>query len=131
MLTDADIQFMKETRNEVVAKRRRNIDVIYIDTQDDPITGEPVGTKEIAREVLSVVTEGLATSGQSATRKLESGILYEEGDIRFSIDIELIRDIADKITQVKHGGIKYEILSMDKKGIGIRNRYELLGRVIT
>lgn len=131
MLTDADIEFMKETRNEVVEKRRRNIDVIYIETQKDEYTGEPIGNTEVSREVLSVVTEGLSTAGQTITRKLEGGILYEEGDIRFSVDNDLIEDIADKITQARYDGKEYEILAKDKKGIGIRNRYELLGRVIT
>lgn len=131
MLTDADIEFMKESRNEIVAKRRRNIDVIYINTQTDPITGEPIGTEEVSREVLSVVTELSSATGAGADRYMAGGIKYEKGDIWFSVMIDDIEDIADKITQARHDGQYYEILAKDKKGIGIRNRYELLGRVIS
>jgi len=36
----------------------------------------------------------------------------------------------DKIERAKYAGKTYELLGSDKKGIGKRNRYELIGRVI-
>lgn len=127
MLTNADIEMMHDWRDEVVANRRRDITLSYTETVNDEYTGEPIGTEKVDRIVKSVVTE---MSG-SPERSMSAGILYEKGDIWFSVNIELIEDIADKLTQVTHDGKGYEILATDKKGIGIRNRYEVLGRVIT
>ena len=130
MLTDADIEFMYETRQEIIAKRRRDITVVYFETVEDEFTGEPISEEKKDREVLSVVTEVASDNEAGADRKLSNGIYIDRGDLWFSIDIELVNDIADKITQITHDGKDYEILGMDKKGIGKRNRFEFLARVI-
>jgi len=66
----------------------------------------------------------------NGSRSLGGSIFYEEGDIKVDISIELVSDIAKKIERIEHGGRDYEVLGVDKKGIGRRNRYEFIGREI-
>ena len=126
MINAQDIDFMRASLDEIYTNRERNISVIYVGKQYDPITGVPIGEGDVPREVSAVVTE--ISSG--AERTMSGGIVYEEGDIKVDIKIELIEDIAKLIERVNYGGDDYEILSKDKKGIGRRNRYEIVGRVI-
>ena len=125
MINAQDIDFMHASLDEIYANRERNISVIYVGKQYDPITGVPVGEGEVPREVTAVVTE--LSSG--VERSLEGGVKFEEGDIKVDVKIELIEDIADVIERMEYDGDTYEILSIDKKGIGRRNRYEIVGRV--
>lgn len=129
MLTDADIEFMKQNREEITAKRTHDITVYYAgEVSYDPITNEPIGEVPGERIVPSVVTEISSTASANSERGLINGIIIETGDIWFSVNIDLIEDIAKTITLVKYDGVDYEVLAKDKKGIGKRNRIEFLGR---
>lgn len=130
MLTDADIDFMRNTREEITKKRERLVTLTYTEGVIDEYTGEIVEGRPIERTVSAVVTELSSSSSAGAERYMENGIKYETGDIWLSVDIDFIRDIADKMTQVSHDEKDYTILATDKKGIGKRNRYEILGRLI-
>ncbi len=129
MLNESDIDFMRAAQDEIYAYRERLIDVIYFEKVYDDITGELIDEKEVRREVEAVVTE-LSIKKANGARFIENGIEYEQGDMKVDVKIELIADIADKITKLKYDGKEYEILGDDKKGIGKRNRYEIIGRVI-
>ncbi|RVT57403.1 hypothetical protein [Niallia taxi] len=132
MLTQGDIEFIKQTRAEITANRTHEITVYYPgEGAADPITGEPIGEATIPRTVPSVVTEISSTASTSSERALETGVAIENGDIWFSVDLNFIADIAELITSVKYDAVEYEILAGDKKGIGERNRVEFLGRRIT
>ena len=61
---------------------------------------------------------------------MQDGIEYEQGDIKIDLKIEAVEGLADKITRAEFDGKKYELLGGDKKGIGVRNRIEFVGRVI-
>lgn len=124
MLTQEDITYMKDAQDEIYELRQRPITFIYLDKQFDPITNLPIGESEQSREVQAVITEIRSTRG------MEGGIEYEQGDIKIDVKIELIEDIADKITRAEFDGKTYELLGGDRKGIGKRNRYEYLGREI-
>lgn len=124
MLTQEDITYMKDAQDEIYELRQRPITFIYLDKQFDPITNLPIGESEQSREVKAVITE------IRSTRSMEGGIEYEQGDIKIDVKIELIEDIADKITRAEFDGKTYELLGGDRKGIGKRNRYEYLGREI-
>jgi hypothetical protein len=127
MLTPEDIEFMRQTRVEIVSNRQSNINIVYEDgAVIDPITGEPLGGGITRRPALAVVTE---VSSQAADRYLVNGIEVEKGDIRFSVAIEDVADIYDKLTTVEYDGKTYEIIAKDKKGIGVRNRVEVVGRL--
>ncbi|MBS4195332.1 hypothetical protein [Lederbergia citri] len=131
MLTDADIDFMRNTREEITKKRERLVTLTYADGTVDEYTGEIVDGRPIERTVSSVVTELSSSSSAGAERYMENGIQYEKGDIWLSVAIDFIWDIADKMTHVSHDGKDYTILAADKKGIGKRNRYEILGRLVS
>lgn len=130
MLTDADIEMMRETSREIKAKRERPVTIIYIDGEVDEYTGEIIGERPVPREVSAVVTEISSTTNSGVERYLEGGYVYEKGDIWLSVDIDLIADIAVKMERLKYDGQDYMILASDKKGIGVRNRFEILGRLI-
>lgn len=127
MITDADIAFMREASSEIKRGRRREVTVSYKTGVYDDISGELTDEITVERNVLSVVTEISGERGGN-DRYVGNGIDYEKGDIQLAIEIELIADIAEEITYVSHDGITYVILSIDKKGIGERNRYELIAR---
>lgn len=129
MLNEGDIDLIHDWRDEMLSHRQRPVTVIYLEKQRDPLTGAVIGEGEVEREVNAVVTE-ISIKGTDGSRSMEGGIIYEEGDIKVDIKIKLIADIADKITQINHDGKDYEVLGVDKKGIGRRNRYEFIGREI-
>lgn len=127
MLTDADIEFMRQTRKEVVSNRQRDITLIWdVDGEEDPWTGEPIGPSTDSKVVKSVVTE--ITSMAVADRQIINGADVMEGDLWFSVDIENVLGIDDAISSVRHDDKDYTVIAKDKKGIGVRNRVEFLGR---
>ena len=129
MLTQEDVELIYETRHEITAHRQREITVSYVTGEKDEFTGEIINEKTVERTVLSVVTEISSMANAGADRVMENGIKYEKGDIWLSIALDLIEDIADIIEQLRHDEKDYVILAMDKKGIGKRNRYEVLARL--
>jgi hypothetical protein len=132
MLNDYDIEFMRQSRSEIVANRTSPIIVKYTDvTERDPFTGEPVGSLEVTRQVDAVVTEISSVISTGVDREIIGGIIVQTGDLTISISLEQVANIADKITSIVYDGKNYEILAMDKKGIGVRNRFEILARLIS
>jgi hypothetical protein len=130
LLTPEDIEYMRNTRAEVVANRQSNITLIYADGGDiDPITGELISGGTMEKPTVGVVTE--ISSQVKIDRYLESGLEVEKGDIWFSVAIDEITDIYETIRTVKYEGKTYEVISKDKKGIGERNRSEFVGRLVT
>lgn len=132
MINEADIEFFRNTRKEVVAGRQTLITIAYTGagTVDD-ITGEVIGGQSVQRDVMSVVTEISSTTGTGFERLLVNGITVEKGDVWLSIDFELVADIAEIIESLRYDGRWYNVMASDKKGIGAINRIEVLGRVTT
>jgi hypothetical protein len=129
LLTPEDIEFMRNTRAEVVENRQSTITLKYADGGDaDPITGEIVEVTQ-TKQTVGVVTE--ISSQVKIDRYLENGIEVEKGDIWFSVAIEELAEIYEAISSVEYNGKSYEVISKDKKGIGERNRAEFVGRLIT
>lgn len=131
MLSEKDIEFMKQTRKEVIHNRRRVITfVLESDPQRNPLTGAYEKTSQREVEVLSVVTD--RTSRVAAERRIREQAEIEEGDIWFSVSISQLEkaDIKDikSIKYVIHNGEKYRVVSDDPKGIGEYNRYEFVGK---
>lgn len=130
MLNVSDIEFMHDAQDEIYTLRERPITVIYLDKQRDPVSGIITGEEEVPRETSAVVTEITSVAGANADRQMAGGIVFEQGDVKVDIKIERISDIATKIERIEYDDESYELLSLDKKGIGRRNRYEIIGRVI-
>lgn len=129
MLTAEDLTYMKEAQDEIYEMRMRPITFIYKEVMRDSITGTVIGETEADRNVNAVITE-MSIKKANGARYLENGIEYEQGDIKIDVKIEFIEDIADKVTQAFFDDKRYELLGDDKKGIGLRNRYEFVGREI-
>jgi hypothetical protein len=129
VLTLEDIEFMKQTRREIVSNRQSKIILIYSDGGEvDPITGEVLEPNEVPFETTAVVTE--ISSLVKVDKRLESGLEVEKGDIWFSVDIDTLEGIYESIKRVTYGGKDYEVVAKDKKGIGERNRAEFVGRLV-
>src|SRR5690625_3692591 len=129
MLNEGDIESIHEWRDEMVSHRQRPVTVIYLENQRDPLTAAVIGQQEESREVIAGGTEP-PIKKVNGSRSLDGSYFYEEGDIKVDISIELVSDIAKKIELIEHDGRDYEVLGVDKKGIGRRNRYEFIGREI-
>lgn len=129
MLTQADIEYMRASQDEMYELRQRPIDVIYIDKVYDDFTGEIVDVAEVKRPVNAVITE-VSIRSKDGSRYVVNGIEYEQGDIKIDVKLDYIDDIIDKLTRAEFDGKKYELLGGDRKGIGTRNRIEYVGRVI-
>ena len=127
MINEGDIEFMRDSLDDIYTHRERPVTVKYFEIEYDPLTGVEIGKTESTREVSAVVTE-LSKGERANMREYENGVYIEQGDIKADIKIEQIEDIASKITQMSHNGREFEILSYVRKGIGERNRYELTGR---
>ena len=127
MLNNADKEFMKQARKEMVFNRETPVIVSYEGpgTVDD-ITGEVYPGETITRDVLAVVTE--ITGAEE--RLIMNGVEVETGDVRVDIDIDLVSDIDRKIERILYDDRNYVILALDKKGIGGPNRVEIVGRLI-
>lgn len=129
MLSESDIEFMRESQDEMYALRQRPISVIYLEVIKDEFTGEIISEKEVTREVQAVITE-ITIRSKDGARYIENGIEYEQGDIKIDVKLDYIDGISDKLVRAEFDGKKYELLGGDRKGIGKRNRIEYVGRVI-
>ena len=127
MMHETDLTYMKDAQEEIYELRKRPITLFYNTIERDPITGTIIGEGPRTRQSSAVVTE---LSSITPDKTMEGGVVYEEADIKVDIKIEDISDILNDITRVSYCEQDYEILSTDRKGIGIRNRAEMLGRAI-
>lgn len=127
MLNENDIEYMRQSQDEIYVLRQRPISVIYVNKTYDDITGEFIGEAETVRDVNAVITE-ISTRSKDGSRRLINGVEVEQGDLKIDIKIELIDDIKDVITRAEFDEKKYELLGGDRKGIGVRNRVEYIGR---
>lgn len=130
MLNEGDFEFMRISQDEIYTSRQRPIIVIYIEKEYDDFTGEVISEKDKPRNTSAVITD-MSNRSVNGERYVVNGIEYEAGDAKFDVKKDEIADIIDKVTQVIYDDKTYEILGDDKKGIGVRNRYEIIGRVIT
>lgn len=129
MLSEADIEFMKQTQDEIYALRQRSISVIYLEKIYDDFTGELLEEIETTFGVQAVITE-ISIRSKDGARHIENGIEIEQGDIKIDVKLDNIEGISDKLVRAEFDGKKYELLGGDRKGIGKRNRIEYVGREI-
>src|SRR5699024_3051038 len=131
MLTNEDIQFIKDTREEVVENRQKEIVVEYrTEGVRNPITGVvESGTGE--QTLPSVVTD--RTSRVAAERRISDQAEIVEGDIWFSISDTVLQTYginAKDIVYATHNGDRYAVVAEDPKGIGEYNRHEFVGKKV-
>src|SRR5690625_17032 len=88
MLDEADIEFMKQSRNEILTHRTRPVSFIYEQTVYDSL-GTPIGKSTTTETYEAIVTEISSASGANPERTSEGGIIFDEGDIKVDINIEI------------------------------------------
>lgn len=130
MLTNEDLAFMKQTREEIIHLRLRPVEIEYR-TEGKKNIATGVVEYATARKTVQAVTND-RTSRVAAERRLRDQAEAIEGDVWFSIAVEELEGIdARKIVYMYHRGDKYSVVSEDPKGIGIYNRHEFVGKKTT
>lgn len=127
MLSEDDLVFMKDAKDEIYELRKRDIKLLYKRIERDPITGVIIGEEIRKSDAQAVVTE---ISSVLPDKSIEGGIEFDEPDIKIDIKLYEIEDLIDDLVKVEYRDREYEIVGNDRKGIGIRDRVELLGRAI-
>src|SRR5699024_193857 len=125
-----DIEFINQAPDEILTHITRPVSIIYEQIEYDSL-GTPIGKSTKMETIDAIVTEISSASGANPERTSEGGIVFDEGDVKVDVNIELIEHIAEDIKRMEHDGKAYMITAMDKKGIGERNRYEIIGREIS
>lgn len=135
MLTNEDIENMRQWRKEVTQNRTRLITLKTVTESEHPLSGELIET-ETPHEVDSVVTE--RSSRTASELDFQDGALIREGDLWFSVDIDELVEIPltttndfDSVKHVVDDGREYRVTAWDRKGIGRTNRIEFVGKVVT
>src|SRR5699024_12240176 len=77
VLNEGDIEFMKNSQDEIYTLRERPIDVIYVEKTYDEFTGQLIGEEEKAQEVNAVITE-ITIRREDGARYIEDGREYEQ-----------------------------------------------------
>lgn len=132
MLTQEDVEMIRQTRKEVYANRTESITLLYAGVLiKDDITGNEVFPPPTEFESVAVVTD--ISSVANTDRFIAEGIEIHKDDKLFHIDYSdlPIDDTTLKIRipeVLNYDGNTYELLTSDKKGIGGPSRIECLGR---
>lgn len=128
MLTDSDIEMIKEARKEIYGNRTTTIQIV-VEKNDvrDPITGFPTPQDPDVYVCEAVVTEPSALTVKQYSLD-ESGVALEEGYVFFHVDYGELPDIDIKPQYIRYRGMEYEVISAPHKGLGELNRIEFLGR---
>ncbi|EAD0633327.1 hypothetical protein NU07_00275 [Listeria monocytogenes] len=122
MITNSDIEFMKLARTEMLDGRLFEVELLKEPVSElDADTGERLTISHESVFVKAPVTE---ISGKQV--QVEGGVLTTEGDIKVDINIE-------DWTPVKffnYAERKFRVIGANEKGIGQRNRIEVLGELV-
>ncbi|MRX54698.1 hypothetical protein GJU41_12010 [Bacillus idriensis] len=134
MLTNDDINFIKANRIEIT--ENRTVPVVLLRTlpgDEDPYTGEfadeYVGnyamsaTMYAEETVLAVWKE--YSSVANGDRSVIGGVELQQDDVQMTLDASV--DMVG-IERVKYLGETFEIITVDRRGIGDTNRYECVVR---
>lgn len=122
MITNDDINFMQSAREEMLAGRKFEVELLIEATNSvDPDTGEPLEPQVTSKLVSAHVTEN---AGKQV--EINDGILTKSADIKVDISIEEWTPV----TFFNYAQKKYKVIGTPQKGIGQRNRVEVLGELI-
>lgn len=122
MITNDDINFMQSAREEMLAGRKFKVELLIEATNSvDPDTGEPLEPQVTSKLVSAHVTEN---AGKQV--EINDGILTKSADIKVDISIEEWTPV----TFFNYAQKKYKVIGTPQKGIGQRNRVEVLGELI-
>lgn len=125
MLTDHDIQHIKENRKQITKHRLTDV-LLYKRTEGpvDPFTGDPTfeDTEEAAK---GTWTSLISQSGGEGEIQFDNGVHVVTDDVIFNLDIEYDVEGLSEVTHVETGDT-YAVKAIDQKGIGAANRHYIL-----
>src|SRR5690625_6613170 len=110
LINEGDIDFMRDSLDDIYTHRERPVTVKYFEIEYDPLTGVEIGKTESTSEVSAVVTE-LSKGERANMREYEKGVYIEQGDIKADIKIVQIEEIASRKTKMSHSGRELALLS--------------------
>lgn len=126
MLTQDDASWIKSNRAEITEGRTETITVVReVTSGNDPYTNEPVSTD--VPEAVTVVWKEVSTVA-NGERDVINGVEIQNGDVR--VTFNSVTNLSD-VVRLERGGIEYEIVTVDEKGIGAVNRRECVARRLT
>lgn len=126
MLTQDDANWIKSNRVEITEGRTETITLVRaVIGGNDPYTGEPTNTE--SSESVAVIWKEVSTVA-NGERDVVNGVELQTGDVQVSFDASVI--LTD-VLRLERGSIKYEIVTVDEKGIGAINRRECIARRLT
>lgn len=126
MLSQSDIEFIKNNRSELLQNRTETITLVRaISGEPDPYTGESSETE--VPESVTVVWKEVSTIA-NGERDVVNGVELQTGDVQVSFDA--LVNLSD-VERIERGGLEYTIVTIDEKGIGAVNRRECIARRLT
>lgn len=128
MLDRMDLEFIKESREEIRKLREKIIEIISNkEVGRHPITDEPE-VVTVVDEVVAVVT--VISVRTAVDREVIQGIELINGDVIIDINIEdFPAGISDEdVISFNYLDVNYTVVASGLLGLGDYNRYELLGR---
>lgn len=129
MLSQGDIEWIKENRAEMTAGRAEPVILLHVTPALDPYTKEPVdeGTT-IVEETVNAIWEEY-----SAVATVKDFTILNGVDVRrdtAKVSFEQNTDLSN-VKHVKYQGVLYEFLSINEKGLGEINRIEAVVRRVS
>lgn len=126
MLSENDIQYMRNAHFEIYDKRLKDATLIHVvEGEEEDAFGDPIEV-EIRTEVKAVVTH---LSAYTNVEKLGYfGYIFEDGDVKFDVDKQFYPITRDRPDYIEYEGVRYSVQYSKYKGIGERNRTEFIGR---
>lgn len=122
MLTQDDVTWIRANRTEILTSRTESITVWHaVAGGTDPYTNEPIAGEPVS-ETTSVVWKPVTE------RDLVDGAELQIGDVKVSF-LDTV-NLAD-VERVEKSGIQYELVTIDERGLGGRNRFECVVRQVT
>jgi hypothetical protein len=126
LLSDEDIAIIKANREDLTDKRKKPV-ILKRETVTtvDPYTQEEITTTN--DEMVYAIAKGF-TSQVAGLKMVVSGIALDVGDIFVTFDGDV--DLAG-VNNFEINGILYAIYSIEPKGLGGVNRYEVVAHRVT
>lgn len=136
MLTEHDIAWMRSNREEIT--ENRTVPVVLLRTlpgEEDPYTGEfadeyvgnyAMTSTMYAEETVQAVWKEYS-SVANTDRSVIGGVELQQDDVQMTLDYSV--DMTG-VERVRYEGVEFEIVTVDRRGIGENNRFECVVRQV-
>jgi len=129
MINERDIEYMRNAHRQIYKHRMKKFTIVFERESEEE---DPFGETQVVEEVREV--EGVVTFLSAYTNVEELGYygyVYADGDVKFDVDETELPVTTDTPKYIEYQGTRYRVKYAKPKGIGVRNRTEFIGRVVT